>query len=295
MRVPYFPGCTLKTKAKGFESSLLASTTALGIELVEMSNWNCCGATFPLLVDNAMDLAGPAHILVDARKEGERVAVACTTCYNVLRRTNYIIRSNEDIRDKLNFFIEADYAGDLNVLDVLQILRDELGFDRVAQAVQNPLTGLKVAAYYGCMVLRPPLEVAYEDPENPRALDELMGALGAEPVSYAHKNECCGAFLAIKSPETTAEMCYSILSSAQANGADVIVTNCPVCQFNLDKQQDKLRRRHGGYQLLPILYYTQLLGLALGLDVSGYGFERHYVDPKPVLQRFFKVPAAMDS
>ncbi len=106
MKVSYFPGCTLKTKANGFENSLLASTAALGIELVEMPTWNCCGATFPLLADNVMDLAGPAHVLVDAWKEGDRVAVACTTCYNVLRRTNHVIRSDEAIREKLNFFIE---------------------------------------------------------------------------------------------------------------------------------------------------------------------------------------------
>ena len=285
MKVLYFPGCTLKTKAIGFENSLLASTAALGIELVEMPNWNCCGATFPLLADNVMDLAGPAHILVDARKEGGRVAVACTTCYNVLRRTNHVILSDEGIREKLNFFIEADYAGDLEVLDVLQIIRDEVGFETVAQAVQNPLTGLRVAAYYGCMVLRPPKEVAYEDPENPRALDDLSAAVGAEPVAYPHKGECCGAFLAIKSPEVTAEMCYPILSSARSNGADVIVTNCPVCQFNLDKQQSDLGKRHSGFRPMPVLYYTQLLGLALGLDVSDFGFEKHYVDPGPVLER----------
>jgi heterodisulfide reductase subunit B len=285
MKVSYFPGCTLKTKANGFENSLLASTAALGIELVEMPNWNCCGATFPLLADNVMDLAGPAHVLVDAWKEGDRVAVACTTCYNVLRRTNHVIRSDEAIREKLNFFIEADYTGALEVLDVLQIIRDDVGFETVAQAVRIPLTGLKVAAYYGCMVLRPPAEVAYEDPENPRALDDLSAAVGAEPVVYPHKGECCGAFLAIKSPETTAEMCYSILGSAGANGADIIVTNCPVCQFNLDKQQAALQERHTGFQPVPVLYYTQLLGLALGLDPSEFGFEKHYVDPKPVLER----------
>lgn len=286
MRVPYFPGCTLKTKATGFESSLLASSAVLGIELVELSNWNCCGATFPLLADNVMDLAGPAHILVDARREGERVAVACTTCYNVLRRTNHLIRRDDDIRDKLNFFIDADYAGDLEVLDVLQIIRDEVGFEAVTRAVQVPLSGLKVAAYYGCMVLRPPREVAYEDPENPQTLDQLSIALGAEPVPYSHKGECCGAFLAVKSPQATADMCRPILESVLANGADAIVTNCPVCQFNLDRQQSALQRLQGGFRAVPVLYYSQLLGLALGLDTRTFGLNQHYVDTRPVLERF---------
>jgi heterodisulfide reductase subunit B2 len=283
MTVSYFPGCTLKTKARGFECSLLAATHALGLELAELPDWNCCGATFPLLADNALDLAGPARILVDARKHGARVAVACTTCYNVLRRTNHILRADESLRDKLNFFIEADYTGDLEVLDVLQILRDDVGFDAVRRATIKPLSALKVAAYYGCMVLRPPLEVAYDDPEQPHVLDDLMAAAGAEPVVYPHKAECCGAYLAIKSPETTAELCRTISGSAQMGGANVIVTNCPVCQFNLDKQQETLSRRLGDFKPLPVVYYSQLLGLALGLDPSDFGFENHYVDPRPVL------------
>ena len=286
VQVTYFPGCTLKTKAIGFEKSLLAATAALDLHLVEMADWNCCGATFPLLADNALDLAGPAHILVEARKASRRLAVACTTCYNVLRRTNHVIRSDESIRDKLNFFIEADYTGDLDVVDVLQIIRDDIGFEAVARAVRQPLRDLKVASYYGCMVLRPPAEVAYDDPENPRALDDLMAALGAEPVAYPHKTECCGAFLAVKSSETTAEMCYPILSAARSAGAEVLVTNCPVCQFNLDRQQAALVRRNGAFRPLPVLYYSQLLSLALGLDASGFGFDKHYVSLQPLLERF---------
>ncbi len=282
-KIPYFPGCTLKTTAKGFDSSLRASTMLLGVELVELPEWNCCGATFPLLADNVLDLAAPARVLVAAREAGERLAVACTTCYNVLRRTNLAIRADEDRREKLNFFIEAEYEGDLQVVDVLQILRDEVGFEKIARMVKKPLTGLKAAAYYGCMVLRPTAEVAYDDPENPRALDELLIALGAETVDYPHKGECCGSYLAVISAEATAEMTHTILSSAQKNGAQLMVTNCPVCQFNLDKQQVEMGRRHTGYQSIPVLYFSQLLGMALGLDTSDFGWENHHIDPQPVL------------
>jgi heterodisulfide reductase subunit B len=201
----------------------------------------------------------------------------------VLKRTNKVIRENEDSREKLNFFLEADYSGDLEVLDLLQVLRDEIGFDRVKEAVKKPLSGLKVAAYYGCMVLRPPAEVAYDDPENPRALDDLITALGAEAVDYSHKGECCGAYLAIKSAEVTAEMSFTILASAWQNGAELVVTNCPLCQFNLDRVQKAMGSRHTGFQPLPILYFTQLLGIALGLDSEGFELDRHYVDPRPLL------------
>jgi len=279
----YFPGCTLSTTAKGFDKSVRCSALAVGLELVEMERWNCCGATFPLLVDNLLDLAAPTNVLVEARKQGERLVVACSTCYNVLKRTNRAIRDNEESREKLNFFLEADYKGDLEVFDFLQILRDEIGFDEIEAAVKKPLSRLKVASYYGCMVLRPPDEVAYDDPENPHVLDDLMSALGAEPVDYPHKGECCGAYLAIKSKEVTSEMSYAILSSAQRNRAEVVVTNCPLCQFNLDRQQVIIGLRHAGFHPIPVIYFTHLLGIALGLEIGEYGFEKHYVDPRPLL------------
>jgi heterodisulfide reductase subunit B len=254
--------------------------------LAELSEWNCCGATFPLLADNVLDLAGPARVLVAAREAGERLAVACTTCYNVLRRTNLAIGADEDRREKLNFFIEAEYEGDLQVLDVLQVLRDEVGFDKIAEMVRRPLGGLKTAAYYGCMVLRPAAEVAYDDPENPHALDDLLTALGAETVDYPHKGECCGSYLAVISAEAASEMTYTILSSAQTKGAQLIVTNCPLCQFNLDRQQVEIGRRHAGYEPMPVFYFSQLLGVALGLETDDFGWEKHYIDPRPILAPF---------
>jgi len=290
MEIPYYPGCSLNTKAKGFDNSARASARALGLELVELEEWNCCGATFPLLVDNMLDLAGPAQVLVSARQEGERLAVACSTCYNVLRRTNKVIREDEDSREKLNFFLEADYDGDLEVLDLLQILRDDIGFDKIKEAVKKPLLGLKVAAFYGCMVLRPPDEVAYDDPENPRALDDLITALGAEAVNYSHKGECCGAYLAVKSVDVTAEMSFTILDSAQRSGAELVVTNCPLCQFNLDRMQKAMSSRHSGFRPIPILYFTQLMGIALGLDSESFELDRHYVDPRPALADYLNWP-----
>jgi len=143
---------------------------------------------------------------------------------------------------------------------------------------------LRVAAYYGCMVLRPPAEVAYDDPDNPRALGDLMLALGAESVDFPQKNECCGAYLAVKAPEVTREMAYTILRSAQSAGADAVVTNCPLCQFNLDSHQRDMARSHAGYKPIPVYYFSQLMGIALGLDAAGYGWERHYVDALPLLR-----------
>lgn len=283
MKVPYFPGCTLNTTGKGFDNAVRASTTAVGLDLVELPEWNCCGATFSLIVDNMLELAAAAHVLVAARKEGDTVTTACTTCYNVLKRTNLFIRGNEEERDRINTFIEAEYEGDVEVMDIVHLLRDRVGFEAVRDKVQAPLGDLKVASYYGCMVLRPPDEVAYDDPDNPRTLDDLMAALGAVPADYPHKNECCGAYLAIKAPEITREMVYTILRSAQAAGAEAVATNCPLCQFNLDKQQAEMQKIYAGYQPIPVFYFSQLMGLALGLDASDYGWDQHYIDARPLL------------
>ncbi len=284
MKVSYFPGCTLNTKGKGFDRSVREALAALGVELEELPDWNCCGASFPLLVDNVLDLAGPARVLVAASAQGDKLATACTTCYNVLKRTNRVIRLDRDRRERLNYFIEADYQGQVEVMDVLQILRDEVGFEEVKAKVQKSLSGLKVACYYGCMVLRPPAEVAYDDPENPHALDELMASLGAEPVLWGGKVECCGNYLVAIKPELAMEMSYRIISSAYRAGAEVLVTNCPLCQFNLDRWQRDLVVKKGGFRPLPVLYFTQLLAIALGLDPTRYELEKHYVDPKPLLK-----------
>jgi heterodisulfide reductase subunit B len=284
MQVAYFPGCTLNTTGKGFDNAVRASAGAVGLELVELPEWNCCGATYPLIIDNMLELAAPAHVLVAARDNGGLVTTACTTCYNVLKRTNHFVREHEEERDRINTFIEAEYQGEVEVKDILHLLRDDIGFDAIQKKVRTPLKGLKVASYYGCMVLRPPNEVAYDDPDHPTSLDDLMASLGATPVDFPLKNECCGAYLAVKDSGVTREMAFAVLKSAQAAGAEAVATNCPLCQFNLDKQQQEMTKLHAKHQPIPILYFSQLMGLALGLDASSYGWERHYVDARGLLK-----------
>jgi heterodisulfide reductase subunit B len=237
-----------------------------------------------------LELAAPAHVLVAARDaaqsaggNGGVVTTACTTCYNVIKRTNHFIRQHPEERERIEAFIEAEYSGEVEVKDIVHLLRDDVGFDAVRDRVQTPLEDLKVAAYYGCMVLRPPNEVAYDDPDHPTSLDDLMAALGATPVDFPHKNECCGAYLAVKDAGVTRQMVYTILESAQAAGAQAVATNCPLCQFNLDKQQAEMQKLHAGYRSIPVFYFSQLMGLALGLDVEDYGWERHYIDARPLL------------
>jgi heterodisulfide reductase subunit B len=283
-KIPYFPGCTLSTKAQGFDVAGRAAAKALGFELTELSEWNCCGATFPLAIDNELALVGPTRILLQAQQEGARLATLCSICYNVLKRTAGFLRENEEKRERINLFVEEEYRGEVRVLHFLEILRDELGFEAVGEHVEKPLEGLQVAPYYGCLLLRPQGEIGLDDPDEPTILRDLLASLGCEVIDFPYKTECCGSYLTVSAAGAAEELAYAILRSAQQEGAEMVVTSCPLCQFNLDYRQTEMNRKHPDFTPLPILYFTQLLGIALGLDSTDYGFENHYVDPRPLLR-----------
>ncbi len=290
MPIPYYPGCTLSTKGRGYDASGRAVAKALGLELEELQDWNCCGATFPLAVDNLLAMTGPTRVLVEARAHSERLVTLCAICYNVLKRTNHFLQSDDEKRDRINYFIEADYAGDLRVQHFLEILRDELGFEALKQRVDEArketgksLEGLRVAPYYGCLLLRPEKELQLDNAEDPRILEDLLAAIGCDPVDFSHRVECCGSYLLVTSPDLAADMSYAVLQSAARNGAHLLVTACPLCQYNLDHKQAEMARQHPGFKPLPVLYFTQLMGLALGLASDDWGWELHHVDPRPVL------------
>ena len=298
MRIPYFPGCTLNTKAKGFDLAGRASVKALGFELDELPQWNCCGATFPLVVDNELALVAPTRILIDAQEQGTRLATLCSICYNVLKRTNAYLKENEDKRERINLFVEKDYHGEVQVLHLLELLRDELGFEALRERIVRNLDGIRIAPYYGCLLLRPQDEIQLDDPDEPTILHDLLSNLGCEVVDFPNKAECCGSYLTVSAADAAEELAYTILRSATDEGAEMVVTSCPLCHFNLDYRQDKMARRTNAVRQpvalrpVPILYFTQLLGIALGLDTTSYGFQEHYVDPRPLLvQKGLIVPA----
>ena len=293
MPIPYYPGCTLSTKGRGYDASGRAVAKALGLELEELQDWNCCGATFPLAMDNLLAITGPARVLVAARAQSERIATLCAICYNVLKRTNHFLQSDAEKRERINYFIEAEYAGDLRVQHFLEILRDELGFDALKQRVDEArettgksLAGLKVAPYYGCLLLRPQKEMQLDDAEDPRIMEDLLDALGCEAVDFSHRVECCGSYLLVTSADLVTDMSYAVLESAIRSGAELLVTACPLCQYNLDSRQEEMARQHPDFKPLPVLYFTQLMGLALGLDSDDWGWELHHVDPRPVLAKY---------
>jgi heterodisulfide reductase subunit B len=284
---PYFPGCTLSTKAKNFDQSGRAVAEALGLPLVELDDWQCCGASFPLATDNSMALIGPTRVLIQAEQQGDRLATLCAICYNVLKRTAVALKEHPEHQERINWFVSTDattagltYQGKVKVVHLLEMLRDELGWETLKQRVAavdgaNKVRGLKIAPYYGCLLLRPPSEMALDDPEAPTLMSDFLHALGAEPVEFAFQSECCGSYLAASKPDVSQGLSATILQQAAKAGAQALVTACPLCQYNLDKRAGSER---AGARL-PVLSFTQLLAVALGLPPAAWALDGHYVRP----------------
>jgi len=281
----YFPGCTLYTKAKNLDTAARECAKLVGLELRELPNWTCCGAAFPLATDNLMALLPPSRILANAMKEGENLTTLCSVCFNVLRRTLHLLKTDVEKREKIFDFIEMEYSDDFHLRHYLEILRDEIGFDRVKEQVKRDLKGLKVAPFYGCMLLRPFEEMQFDDKENPVIFEDFLRSIGCDPVDFPYKIECCGSFQSVGAPDVATECGYSILTSAMRNGAEAVVTTCPLCQFNLDTKQREMKEKYSDFQGIPVLYFSQLMGLSFDLPRETLDFARNDVDPLPLLER----------
>lgn len=261
MKVSYFPGCTLKTKAKDLDIYARRSAAALGIELCEVDNWQCCGGVFVSAKDEIATKLSSVRALVAARDKNEPLVTVCSACHNVIKQTNHAILTDEDFAAKVNLYMQQDenptepYNGETKVLHYLEMLRDMVGFDKIKEKVVNPLDGKKVAAYYGCMLLRPGKVMEFDDVENPQLLEEFIRALGAQPVIYPERNECCGGYVALEDADSARNKSQKVANSAKSHGADIIVTACPLCRYNLVKNGSEL----------PVVYFTELLAEALGV------------------------------
>jgi heterodisulfide reductase subunit B len=287
MNISYYPGCTLKNNAKNFEDSTLCALAQLGVEVKELDRWNCCGTVFSLATDDLMHHLAPIRNLVRAKEAGsDAILTLCAMCYNTLKRANEKVKADADSLQKINDFMDREkvkYAGDVRVLHLLELLRDEITFPVIAQKVKKKPKGLRVANYYGCLLVRPK-GIGLDDMENPVVLEELMTALGIDSVEFPYKTECCGAYQTVDQPDTVAERTFQILTSAQKQGADLVTVSCPLCAFNLDHRQKQAARLHSEFTPMPVLYFTQLLALALGCPEEAQRFDLHRTDPRPVLK-----------
>ena len=258
MKYSYYPGCTLRNKAKDLDQYARASAAALGIDLVEVPDWQCCGGVYPLGSDEIATKLSSVRALNAAKEAGQDLVTMCSACHHVIKRVNDDMKNVEDIRTRANNYLQLDeaYAGETQVLHFLEVLRDRVGFDELKKKVVNPLKGKKIGAYYGCLLLRPGKILGFDNPENPTILEDFIRALGAEPVVYPYRNECCGGYISLKEKEMAVNMCDKIVNSASGFGAEMLITACPLCMYNLNKSAtDKL----------PVVYFTEILAEALGV------------------------------
>ena len=256
MKYSYYPGCTLRNKAKDLDRYARQCAEVLGFSLEEPEDWQCCGGVYPLGSDEIATKLSSVRALNDAKEQGQDLIAVCSACYHVLKRVNDDMANVADIRDRANRYMDLQepYAGETKVLHYLEVLRDRVGFAELKKKVVKPLTGRKIGAYYGCLLLRPSNVMAFDDPENPTILEDFIRALGAEPVVYPYRNECCGGYISLKEKEKSQQLCQRITESAAGFEAECLVTACPLCKYNLNLNGQ-----------LPVVYFTELLAEALGV------------------------------
>lgn len=282
MKYAYYPGCSLHSTAREFDVSALAICHALDIELEEIPDWNCCGATSAHSLNKELSIALPLRNLAKAEEMGLDVVAPCAACYNRLRSADAAAKDRPAEVEAISKKTGISYKGSIEVLSLLQAI-SRLDHEHIKSRMKRDLSGLKVACYYGCLLLRPPSMVGFDDAENPRSLDSLMTVLGADPVEWPYKTECCGASLSLSKVDYVIKLTHDILSMAKRSGASCIVTACPLCHANLDMRQKQVEEKYGEKFDMPIFYFTQLMGLSFGFFNNRLGLDKHMVSPNDVL------------
>ncbi len=257
MKVSYFPGCTLKNKAKVLDEYARSCAELLGVTLEEPEQWQCCGGVFTTATNEIATKLSSVRLLKDAADKGQPLVTVCSACHNVVKQTNHAMQTNEAFAAKVNNYMGEDggYNGEATVYHYLELLRDAVGYDTVKEKVVNALKGKKIACYYGCLLLRPSGVMQMDDPENPTIMEDLVKALGATPVVFANRNECCGGYVSMENAALAAKKSNAVVENAKAMGADMIITACPLCRYNLMKNGADI----------PVVYFTELLAEALGV------------------------------
>jgi heterodisulfide reductase subunit B len=279
----YYPGCSLESLAKSYHVSSIEAARELGLELKEIEDWNCCGATAYFHVDELLAYTLVARNLALAEKENLDFVAPCSGCYKNAYFTNAYLQQDPDLAEHINYALEEDnlhISGPINVRHLIEVFVEDVGFEEINKRVSRPLKDLRVAPYYGCQLIRPKKDS--EDVENPQFFEDLLSAIGADPVEYGSKTRCCGGSLIITNREAALDMVYKLLQDAANREADVIATTCPLCNINLELYQKQVNREFGTKFSIPIMYFTQLLGLALGIASGRLGIGKELVSMESV-------------
>ncbi len=297
MKYTYYPGCSLERNASAYHDSTMAIAPNLGLEFTEVEDWNCCGATEYFSIDllPAFALVGRNLALAaDQNQNGGQLVAPCSACYFNLAKTDKYMAETPDLAEKINTALAAGglhyKPRSLNVRHLLDVVVTDVGLDKVREIVKKPLYNMRIAPYYGCLIVRPELSEGFDDPEYPTSMDKLMRALGAVVVDFPLKAHCCGGHMTQISEVTALELIRRLLQNAAEYEADAIVTICPMCQLNLDAYQDNVNKHFGTDYNIPILYFTQLMGLAFGIETDKLGFGKEFVEATPALEKIGAKP-----
>jgi heterodisulfide reductase subunit B len=285
MKYAYFPGCSLHSTAKEYDLSTKEVAKSLGIELIEIPDWICCGATPAHITMHLLSLALPVKNLLKAKAmDSYEVVTCCAACFSRLKIANHFMQNELGHRKKVERIVGEPYKGEVRVRHFLDVLVNVFGLKNLAERIINRLSGLKVACYYGCLLTRPPEITQLDDLEEPHLMDDLMRLLGIEPVKWPYKTECCGASFSLTKTDIVLKLAGDILQMAQDEGSQAIVVACPLCQSNLDLRQDAIEKKYKKNFNMPIFYFTQLVGLALGIEPKKLGLNKHIVNPLSLLK-----------
>ncbi|HWR39319.1 MAG TPA: CoB--CoM heterodisulfide reductase iron-sulfur subunit B family protein [Patescibacteria group bacterium] len=281
MKLGYYPGCSLHGNAQQYNMSTEAVFKALGMELAELPEWNCCGATPGHSTDTFLAMALPLRNLVIAEAEQQKeLVLPCAACYNLVKAADHYFREGseeaKDANEELKTIMGSSYSGNVTVTHPLEILTKKETLDQVGSQVKKPLAGLKVVTYYGCLLTRPAY-VSFDDVEQPQAMDHLLRKAGADVRKWSYKTDCCGGSLTLPRTEVVVDITANLVNAAQRAGADAIVSACPLCQITLDTRQNNVEKK------IPIFYFTELLGISFGNPDAKQWLKRHIVDPIPLL------------
>ena len=284
MKYAYYPGCSADSTARDQYLSVNEVAKALNIELSELKGWTCCGSTPAHHTDKNLSIALPAANLLMAKKTKLDMVVFCAACYNRMKAANHEIKTNPKIRKDIAAVLGEDYDGSVKVHHFVEVLLKDIGAKKLQDAFSHSLDGLKVASYYGCLLVRPHDITQFDDPENPVSIDKLVTIMGGESVDWPHKVECCGGGFALTRTDIVLELSNSILNMAKAVGAQCMAVACPMCQINLDMRQGDINETKKRNYNMPVVYITQLLGLCLGVSPKKLGMDKCVVSPRPIIE-----------
>lgn len=291
MKIAYYPGCSLHASSAFYDVQTRLVAKHLGVELVEIEDWNCCGATSACKTDSFLSIALPARNIGIADASGlDDIVIPCSSCYSRTLVSQKVLADNSDLKDSINAELSKKISGRIRILSILEFLLQRVNSEEFPAQIKYKLEGFKPACYYGCLLTRFPYDVVVPDNvENPQGMDIICKKIGAEPVDWNYKTDCCGASATVNDTDVSLRLMSKIMKDAIARGANCLVATCPLCQLNLDAYQDMVREKYGIQQRLPVYFITELVGLALGISEKDLQIDRHLIDSTGLLKEIKQV------